>query len=105
MSSTIPLKHRVAVSGRQYHLHLDGEADFAVLPELETALDAVDLRSAADIRIDAHGLTFVDLSCTRLLLDFAARAAGAGATVSLEHAPRSLTLLLERLRPGPLRVV
>jgi ABC-type transporter Mla MlaB component len=105
MSSTISLQHRSAVSDHQYHLHLDGEADLAVLDELDAALGAIDLRAVTDVRIDASGLTFIDLGCVRSLVDLATRAERAGATVSVEHAPRTLRLVLEHVRPGPLRVV
>lgn len=105
MSSTILLKHRAAVSGRQYRLHLDGEADLAVQEELEAALGAIDLRAVTDVRIDASGRTFIDLGCVRALVDLATRAEGAGVTVSVEHAPHSLRLVLEHVRPGPLLVV
>ena len=105
MSSTILLKHRAAVTGRQYRLHLDGEADLAVQHELESAFGSIDLGAVSDVRIDASGLTFIDLGCVRSLVDFATRAERAGATVSVEHAPHTLRLVLEHVRPGPLRLL
>ena len=105
MSSTILLKHRADPSARQYHLHLHGEADLAVQRELEEALGAIDLDAVTDVRIDASELTFIDLSCVRTLVDLATRADRVGVTVSVEHAPHTLRLVLEHLRPGPLRVL
>ncbi|WP_107774728.1 STAS domain-containing protein [Nocardioides sediminis] len=105
MSSTTVLQHRAAVSGRQYRLHLEGEADLAVLENLETALEAIDLHVVTDVRIDASGLTFIDLGCVRALVDFAVRADREGVAVSVEHAPHALTLVLRYLRPGHLRLV
>jgi anti-anti-sigma regulatory factor len=105
MTTAIPLQHRAVVAEGQYRLGLHGEADFAVSAELEAALDAIDLRDVTDVRIDASGLTFIDLSGVRALVDLAVRAERAGATVTVEHAPHALTVVLGLVPAGPLRVV
>lgn len=105
MSSTVLLRHRTAVSERQYRLHLEGEADFSSGAELEAALGAIDLATLTDVRIDASRLTFVDLDSVRRIVDFATGADRAGVSVTVEHAPHALVLVLGQLRAGPLRVV
>ena len=87
------LQHSIVVSAQESRITLSGEADLAVLDELDTALRAVELRPGQVIHIDTADLTFIDVACFRRVVEFAQEARSARATVQIDHAPRCLRLL------------
>lgn len=91
--------HTTIVSAEQLRVALSGEADLAVLAELEATLAALELRCGQLIHIDAAELSFIDLPCFRLLVEFARQARRAGAVVQLDHAPRLFRVLQQSADP------
>lgn len=94
--SPFSLTHQLSVvSAQEVRLALSGEADFAVLAQLDTALGAVEVCCGRLIHIDTAQLTFIDLACFCALVEFAQRARLSGATVRIDH-PTGLVRLLQR---------
>lgn len=71
-------------------LVLEGELDYGVIGQLETAYADACASGASTIVLDMSALEFADCSAVRLLVDLAARSEGGGAKLAL--------------RPGPARV-
>ncbi len=73
-------------------LHLTGDIDYAVCPELRRELDRRSAEPPDQIVVDLSGVTFMDCSGLRPLLEVQARI---GDRLRLENLPRPVSRLLQ----------
>lgn len=90
---------RVEGSKRAPTLHLTGEVDMAAVPALAAAATKlVDDPRPAVLRVDCGGVTFLDCSALRVLLDLDSRASARGKAVCWRHVPGCMRRVLELTR-------
>jgi anti-anti-sigma factor len=73
-------------------LHLTGDIDYAVCPKLRRELDRRSAQPADQIVVDLSGVTFMDCSGLRPLLEVQERI---GDRLRLENLPRQVSRLLQ----------
>jgi anti-sigma B factor antagonist len=81
-----------AAIGREGGLRLIGELDLATGPALRAALQEID---GHDIVLDCSGLTFIDCSGLRVLIEAHHRCATDGLSLTVQAPSGCLTRLLE----------
>ena len=103
MSATLPSTETVEVrrTAEGLELELTGVWSVRGLAAIEAALDSVDVASAPRIRIDAQGITQLDLSGAWALRGFVRRARRAGATVDFRGTPPDQLRLVDEALAEP----
>jgi anti-sigma B factor antagonist len=78
-----------------WRLALSGELDLATMGELARAVDGGGAIDGRPVVLDVSGLTFVDVSGVRALIDACERLTGAGHDVTVAGVDAALGRLLE----------
>lgn len=81
---------------------LDGELDLATAPDLERALRFVERRRPEVVVVDLRGLTFMDLSGVRVLLDAQRRASEHGYCVAIVRGRSAVHRIVELAGAEPI---
>ena len=76
-------------------LELDGELDFGVIDQLETAYADVRRSGADSIVLDLTGLQFADCSAVRLLLKLSEKSQNNGHRLTLRRGPARVQRVFE----------
>lgn len=76
-------------------LALEGELDYGVIGQLETAYADACAAGASTIVLDMSALEFADCSAVRLLVALAEKSAATGATLALRRGPARVQRVFE----------
>ena len=98
--SRVQLDVRPMPDGRVV-VRLAGELDIAESDAVRRFLTA-ETQTLTVVAVDLVGLSFIDLSGVRALLDAQRAATARGSTLVLVSPPRCLTMLVGLMEPGPM---
>lgn len=82
-------------NGEMITVRLTGEFDAATAPSVDAAVDAAAMTPGTEVTLDLSGISFLDSSGLRSLLQLRERTTRAGATICITAASSVVTRLFE----------